>query len=270
MTASHHPPDPRPHPDPPPRPAPPPDPAPRPRGGRARAGAAVCWILGSGLVVGAVAGTWAVRKAQEVPAGQAAWNRAAALWHEQPVDTLFPPVLVGDGAGPGSSDRRWTRSSVAPDAPCAPALGAAWTGALTPVGCTRLLRATYTDATRSSVVSVGMVFTPAGPDAMTGLRTRFEPTAPPPPAYGLADRQRAGWAVSVLPDAPVVVYAVSAFADGRTVDHPRPAASATAAADTSATAQAGLGHEAQAVADRVERALRRTAASPAPQPADAP
>ncbi|MCB5170337.1 hypothetical protein LG634_36775 [Streptomyces bambusae] len=223
------------------------------------AAAVVCWALGGGLLAGAVVGGWAAGAAEEVPADRAAWERAGELWREETADTLLPPVLVGDGAGPGGADRRWTRTAVAADGPCAPALGAEWNAALAPVGCTRLLRATYTDATRSSLLSVGLVFTPAGRAATDTLRTRFEPAAPPPRAYGLADRQRASWAVSVLPDAPVVVYAVSAFADGRAVDRPRPAAAAGA---TTPAAQSGLAHEARAVTDRLERALRRTAATP--------
>lgn len=45
--------------------------------------------------------------------------------------------------------------------------------ALQPVGCTRMVRATYTDATSSSVTTVGMVFTEADPAAMSALHKRF-------------------------------------------------------------------------------------------------
>ncbi len=74
------------------------------------------------------------------------------------------------------------------------------------------------------------------------------PSAPPGPSH-------------VLTDAPVVVYAVSGFADGRTVADPQPAEEAMAADATTAPAQAGLGHEAKGLADRVERALRKTVSS---------
>ncbi|MFJ7156964.1 hypothetical protein ACIQUQ_18700 [Streptomyces sp. NPDC101118] len=224
----------------------------RPRGGVA---AAVCAVLGVGLIGGAVAGTWLLGRAEAVPPVDAAYRKAGVLWRSAAVDTLFPPVLVGDGAGPGGADRRWTRIAVDPDTGCE-----TWTRVLAPAGCDRELRATYTDATRSSVIGVGLVFTPADAATMGALRNRLGSRPPLPPAYGLADRQRAGWTVSVLTDAPVVVYAVSGFADGRPVPTPAPAAAAMSPDDTGAVAQAGLGHEAKAVADRLERALRRDAA----------
>ncbi|MFJ6938311.1 hypothetical protein [Streptomyces sp. NPDC101132] len=231
-----------------------------PSGGRPRGGvaAAVCSVLGVGLIGGAVAGTWLLGRAEAVPPVDAAYRKAAVLWRSATVDTLFPPVLVGDGAGPGGADRRWTRIAVDPGTGCG-----TWTRVLAPAGCDRELRATYTDATRSSVIGVGLVFTPADAATMGALRNRLGTRPPLPPAYGLDDRQRAGWTVSVLTDAPVVVYAVSGFADGRPVPTPAPAAAAMSPDDTGAVAQAGLGHEAKAVADRLERALRRDAARPA-------
>ncbi|MBT2442753.1 hypothetical protein J7E93_22100, partial [Streptomyces sp. ISL-36] len=70
--------------------------------------------------------------------------------------------------------------------------------------------------------------------------------------------QRASWWTHALADLPVVVYSVSGFADGRPVTRPEPADKAMAAGSTSAPAQAGLGHEARGVADRIERGLRAT------------
>ncbi|MGW7418425.1 hypothetical protein ACWGIG_38880, partial [Streptomyces sp. NPDC054863] len=152
--------------------------------------------------------------------------------------------------------------------------------ALGPVGCARLLRATYTDATTSSVTTVGMVFTQADESATNALRARFAreklaeradlmPRTFPVPgtvAAGFGDGQRASWSISVLRDVPVVVYAVSGFADGRTVTGPQPATLATAAGATSTPAQSGLAHEAKGIADRVERGLRKTVNSATEQP----
>lgn len=207
-------------------------------------------MLGTGLIGGALAGTWLLGSAEAVPPAEAAYQRAAGLWHTEPVDSLFPPVLAGDGAGPGGADRRWTRIAVDAGTGCG-----AW--ALR-YGCAHELRATYTDATRSSVIGAGLVFTAGAP----------RPAAPAVPAgaYGVADAARGSWTVSVLRDAPVVVYTVSGFADGRRVATPRPAASAMSTSDVSAVGQAGLGYEAQAVADRLERALRREAAAPTGAP----
>ncbi|MEE1752592.1 hypothetical protein [Streptomyces sp. SP18CS02] len=240
----------------------------------ARTAAAVASVvLGLGLVGGAAAGTWLVGDPAAEPSARTGYTEARSLWHSLPVDTLFPRTLKGDGAGPGGADRVWTRVAVAPDGPCAQALDPLLARALQPVGCLRLLRATYTDATATSVTTVGIVFTETDADGMTALHTRFSdesldertdllPRTLPAPgtvAAGFGDRQRASWRVSVLTEVPVVVYAVSGFADGRSVAEPQPAAEAMAEGQTTAPAQAGLGHEAKGIADRVERGLRKEA-----------
>ncbi|MFF4386599.1 hypothetical protein ACFY0G_07320 [Streptomyces sp. NPDC001552] len=223
--------------------------------------ATLCALLGSGLVGGAVLTTWAEHRAAARPLpADAAYRKAGSLWRAAPVDSLLPPVLNGPSAGPGGSDRTWTRIALAPDADCPAALAADWQAVLAATGCTRVLRATYTDATRSSLITVGMVFTPADAPAMTALKGRI----PAPPAYGFTDAQRAAWATSVLTEAPVVVYTVSAFADGRPLDAPRPAEDLMKKDATGAAAQAGLGHEARALADRVGHGLAFLAAPPAP------
>ncbi|MFD6228410.1 hypothetical protein ACFWFZ_16250 [Streptomyces sp. NPDC060232] len=248
--------------------SPPPQPAHAPpRRHPARVAAAtLCLILGGGLVGGAAVTTWAEHRAANSPLpADAAYRKAGSLWRAAPVDSLLPPVLAGPSAGPGGADRTWTRIALAPDADCPAALATDWQALLTPTGCTRVLRATYTDATRSSLIAVGMVFTPADEPTMRSLGGRF--TAPP--AYGFADNQRAAWATSVRAEAPVVVYAVSAFADGRPQDAPRPAEDLVKKDATEAAAQAGLGHEAKALADRLGDGLAALAAPPAPATAPA-
>ncbi|WP_445284026.1 hypothetical protein [Streptomyces sp. DSM 118148] len=236
------------------------------------AAAAACLVLGLGLVGGAATGSWLTGDGAD---GKAAtgFSAAGALWHSVPVDKLFPPTVQGTGAGPGGADRTWTRIAVAPDSGCAEAFDPLLRKVLAPVGCRRLLRATYTDATQSHVTTVGLMFTKGDPAAMSALAARFRderldrrtdlmprPYAAKGTAAALfGDGQRAAWTVSVLTDAPVVAYAVSGWADGRTVDSPQPAADAVRAGAASAAAQAGLGQEAQGLADRVERRLRQTA-----------
>ncbi|MFD0313845.1 hypothetical protein [Streptomyces flavalbus] len=256
----------------------------RPRSLRARLrgrtlAAAGCVVLGLGLIGGAVTGSWLT--GDSGPDGErGSFATAGELWHSIPVDRLFPPTVQGKGAGPGGSDRTWTRIAVAPDSDCAGAFDPLLRKVLAPVGCARLLRATYTDATQSHVTTVGLLFTGADVEAMRSLDEQFEregldergDLVPRPyAAEGTAaarfgPEQRATWAISVLTDAPVVVYAVSGWADARTVDEPEPAAEAKASGATSAAAQAGLGHEAQGLADRVERGLRKNATSPTEQP----
>ncbi|MFF3752633.1 hypothetical protein ACFYYH_19585 [Streptomyces sp. NPDC002018] len=246
-----------------------------------RAAAAVtCVVLGLGLIGGAVTGSWLTGDSAAEPAARDTYTTARALWHSVPVDTLFPPTLQGDGAGPGGADRDWTRIAVAPDSGCAGTLDPLLLGTLRPVGCARVLRATYADATSTSVTTVGLVFTDAEPAAMAALNNRFRaerlteradlmPLTFPVKgtvAAGFGSAQRASWTVSVLTEAPVVVYAVSGFADGRAVTAPQPAGRATAKGATSAPAQAGLGHEAKGIADRVERGLRATVGAGAVTP----
>ncbi|WP_245700437.1 hypothetical protein [Streptomyces roseifaciens] len=261
----------------PPRPPRPPH-VPQPDGGRGARTltAAVCLVLGLGLIGGAAAGSWLADGTGGGTAAERAFARGGTLWRTVPVDELFPPVLRGDAAGPGGAARVWTRIGVAPDSGCDEAFDPLLEKALAPVGCTRLLRATYTDATSSAVTTVGLLVTAADSRGMRDLRRRFaderldertdlmpRPYAPRGTAaerFGTA--QRASWALSVLTDAPAVVYAVTGFADGRTGTPPQPAALATRPGATTAPAQAGLGHEASALAGRVEsgfrQAVRRT------------
>ncbi|WP_051717242.1 hypothetical protein [Streptomyces megasporus] len=262
-----------------PPPAPAAEPAPHHpvrRPGRTVA-AALCLVLGLGLLGGAAVGTWLGDDPGERTA--TGYAEARALWHETPVDTLFPRTLKGDGAGPGGADRHWTRIAVAPDGDCAGAFDPLLAKALAPVGCARLLRATYVDETGSGVTTVGLLFTEADAKGMRTLRERFDredlqrrtDLMPRPyAARGTAaarfgDAQRASWTIRPLVDVPVVVYAVSGFADGRAVGDPQPAEVAVLEGQTTAPAQAGLGHEAHGIADRVERGLRRIAAEGTPQ-----
>ncbi|MFF7730245.1 hypothetical protein [Streptomyces sp. NPDC008001] len=254
---------------------------PRPAAGR-RSGArtlsaAVCLVLGLGLIGGALAGSWLTDGSSSGTAAERAFARGGTLWRTVPVDDLFPPRLRADAAGPGGAERVWTRIGVAPDSGCEAAFDPLLEKALAPAGCTRLLRATYTDATSTTVTTVGLLVTAADSQGMRDLRRRFaderlderadlmpRPYAPRGTvAEDFGDAQRASWAVSVLTDAPAVVYAVTGFADGRTGTPPQPAGLATRPGATSAPAQAGLGHEAAALAGHVEdgfrQAVRRTA-----------
>ncbi|MCL7379166.1 hypothetical protein M1203_20045 [Streptomyces sp. 35G-GA-8] len=236
------------------------------------ASALACVVLGLGLIGGAATGSWLTGDSAAEPAARDTFATARGLWHNVPVDTLFPRTLSGDGAGPGGADREWTRIGVAPDSGCAGTLDPLLLGTLRPVGCVRVLRATYVDATSTSVTTVGLVFTQADALAMETLRNRFRdenlaeradlmPRTFPVKgtvAGGFGDAQRASWTVNVLTETPVVVFAVSGFADGRKVTAPQPVDKAMAKGATTAPAQSGLGHEAKGIADRIERGLRKT------------
>ncbi|MFJ9758873.1 hypothetical protein [Streptomyces sp. NPDC101149] len=243
------------------------------------AAAAACLVLGLGLIGGAVTGSWLTGDGSGEGARDA-FAVAGSLWHNIPVDQLFPPTVQGPGAGPGGADRTWTRVAVAPDGTCKAAFDPLLRKALAPVGCLRLLRATYTDTTGSHVTTVGLLFTRADATAMAALNSRFRKegldrrTDLMPRPYAVkgtvaerfGDAQRASWTISVRTDAPVVVYSVSGFADGRTVTEPQPSAPATATGATTAPAQAGLGFESAGLADRVGAALRKTVTSATEKP----
>ncbi|MCS0636163.1 hypothetical protein NX801_10910 [Streptomyces sp. LP05-1] len=247
----------------------------------ARAAAAVaCLVLGLGLVGGAAAGAWLTGEANGAPATRTGYTEIRTLWHSTPVDTLFPRTVDGEGTGPGGADRVWTRIAVAPAGPCADALDPLLVRALRPVGCTRVLRATYTDETASNVTTVGLVLTEGDRAGMTALGARFVReglarrtdlmpralAAPGTVAAGFGDAQRASWRVNALTDAPVLVYAVSGFADGRPFAAPEPADEAMRKGRTTAAAQSGLGNEARGLADRIERGLRARIAAAVEEP----
>ncbi|QES24914.1 hypothetical protein DEJ46_32035 [Streptomyces venezuelae] len=233
-----------------------------------------CVVLGGGLIGGALAGIWLASAEPSRPAEPAGYTEAKDLWHNAPVDTLFPRTLPGPGAGPGAAARTWTRIVVAPDTACSKAvLAKGLLATLTPLGCESVLRATYTDATASSVITVSLVFTRADPEAQRalgqggGLTARLGEDVPPAlsgpstVAARFGARQRASWWLSAPADLPVVVTAVSGFADGRAMDRPQPADRAMARGRTDATAQSGLGHEAKGITARFEALLRKAVAA---------
>ncbi|GAA1260261.1 hypothetical protein [Streptomyces javensis] len=270
----------------PPRPSTPPRPSVRPRtggpfanggpGGRRRpasrtAAAAASLVLGLGLLGGAAAGSWLGDGPGAQPSTADTYAHARSAWHSIPVADLFPRTLRGKGEGPGGADRVWTRIAVAPDSSCGGGFDPLLAKALAPVGCKRLVRATYTDATSTSVTTVGVLITTSGPTGMRALQQRFvtekldERTDLMPRAYaakgtaaaGFGDDQRASWRIRILTDAPAVIYTVTGFADGREVTDPQSAGEATQRGATSAPAQSGLGNDARGIADAIEAGFRR-------------
>ncbi|MER5476453.1 hypothetical protein ABT026_05660 [Streptomyces sp. NPDC002734] len=254
--------------------APAPAPPARPRG---RLGAALaCGLLGTGLLAAGV--TAGITGGAD--GGADSYAEAREMWRTTPVDELFPPSVKGRDLGPGGADRTWKRVAVAPDGDCSGAFDPALRRTLAAVGCERLLRATYTDATRSHLVTVGLLFTEGDADRMRALRTkvakgRLDRSADRLPrpyaaegtlAEGFGDEQRASWAIDVLTEAPVVVYAVSGWADGREVSEPVPAPDALQGSVDAAPAQAGLGHDAGRLAGLFARDLRKAVAPPRETP----
>ncbi|WP_193525019.1 hypothetical protein [Streptomyces malaysiensis] len=246
------------------------------RAGRRRppsrtAAAAASLVLGLGLLGGAAAGSWLGDGSDTAPSIADTYAHARTIWYSVPVDDLFPRTLRGKGEGPGGADRLWTRIAVAPDSSCGGGFDPLLAKALAPVGCKRLVRATYTDATSTSVTTVGVLITTSGPTGMRALHQRFvaeklderSDLMPRPyaakgtAAAGFGDEQRASWRIRILTDAPAVIYTVSGFADGRKVTDPQSAGEATQRGATSSPAQSGLGNDARGIADRIEAGFRR-------------
>ncbi|MCB5912415.1 hypothetical protein, partial [Streptomyces pinistramenti] len=237
--------------------------------------AVICLVLGIGLIGGAVAGSWLTGGTDTRPTAEATFAKGRDAWRNTPVDALFPRTIDGLGIGPGGADRRWTRIAVAPDGGCADAYDPPLAKVLATAGCTRLLRATYIDATRTDLITVGAQIAKADQDTLKALHTRVTtqgldrraglmPRTYPAdntPAADFGPDRRASWSIRVLTDIPVIVFAVSGFADGRTVATPQPATAATAAGATTAPAEAGLGHDAKDLADRIETTFRKASGS---------
>jgi hypothetical protein len=236
----------------------------------------VCLVLGLGLIGGATAGAvinHGPRGDKPVADGSVeAFAKVRNVWRNTPVDQLFPLTYTEKNGGPGGADRSWTRIGVAPPAGCADAFDPLLRQVLAPVGCARLLRATYVDSTSTTVTTVGLLVASGEAPAMSALGSRWDtehlgersdlmprPVAfPGTPAASFGAGQRGSWDVQVSADLPIVVYAVSGFADGRTVATPQPADKADADHATTASAQAGLGFDATGLAsvvdDRVQAA----------------
>jgi hypothetical protein len=241
------------------------------------AGAALCMVLGLGLIGGAVAGALINNgprtQARLADGSPEAFARVRQIWRDTPVDRLFPPALSGKAAGPGGADRSWTRVGVAAPGGCAGAFDPLLARVLAPAGCVKLLRATYVDSTSTTITTVGLLVASGEAPTMRALnqrwtgehlgeRTDLVPKAvafPGTPAASFGDRQRGSWDVQVCADLPFVVYAVSGFADGRDVPDRQPADKADAPGVTTAAGQAGLGYDATGVASAVDDRLHATA-----------
>ncbi len=134
---------------------------------------------------------------------------------QRPGRPAVPAHRPGSGRGPRRADRTWTRVAVAPDGTCKAAFDPLLRKALAPVGCLRLLRATYADATgamspRWACSSPGRRRRhdrPEQPLQEGRLDRRTDLMPRPYAAKGTAaerfgDAQRASWTISVRTDAP--------------------------------------------------------------------
>ena len=148
------------------------------------------------------------------------------VWQAVAVDDVFPPVYRSTTAAPLlGAEREFTRIGVAPLAGCAGALDPGLVRLLAAHSCGPVLRADYTDATRTLVATVGVAILGTRPaderdlnaatiDQHAELRARAL-SLPGTAAAGFEDAQIVAFRVFADTDAPFLTFAVVGFSDGR-------------------------------------------------------
>lgn len=166
-----------------------------------------------------------LRQAASSPAEQRfAFDRLA--WRAVSVDDLFPPVYHSTTAAPLlGGERDFTRIGLAQSADCGAALDPALVRLLASHPCGPVLRAGYTDATRTLVATVGLAILGTNPadEREVSAATESEhddlgarPVAfPGTPAAEFGPAQRVAFRVFASDDAPFLTFAVVGFSDGR-------------------------------------------------------
>jgi hypothetical protein len=153
-----------------------------------------------------------------------AFDRRA--WQALAVDDLFPPNYQSTTAAPTLGlERDFTRIGVAPRTSCSSAFDPALVRLLSAHACGPVLRAGYTDASRSLVATVGVAFLGTSPDAQRAVNAATEsqhddlrPRAlalPGTPAATFGDAQRLAFRVFGDSGAPFLTFSVVGFSDGR-------------------------------------------------------
>jgi hypothetical protein len=146
-----------------------------------------------------------------------------ALWRTAPSNDLLPAILNREGT------ETYIRLGVNPDETCT-RLPSAFTAALAPTTCARAIEATYVDRTQTVSATVGIVVLSGSINDRLRLFQTWAPDkyatkdAMMPHVYPVAgtlaaqlsDAQRVTWQGQVSSDGTYLVYAVTAFTDGRT------------------------------------------------------
>lgn len=147
-------------------------------------------------------------------------------WGALAVDDVFPPVYHSTTAAPlQGGERDFTRLGIAPAASCGAAFDPALVRLLSAHPCGHVLRAGYTDATRTLVVTVGVAVLGTGPadeqDVAAATEGHHDDLGARPVAFpgtaaaGFGDAQRLAFRVSASASAPFLSFAVVGFSDGR-------------------------------------------------------
>jgi hypothetical protein len=161
-----------------------------------------------------------------------AWE-AASRWRNWPAGKIFP-AQVGyqvpgvEFSSPANLNLTANRVGIAPQTTCRNGTDQALAKVLDARGCQALLRATYTDATGSFVMTVGIAVMRGTAPAATSLPATHatghgvEPTVSPVPfrdslaaGFGARERQLAG----AYSRGPYLVLYTAGYTDGRHYDH---------------------------------------------------
>jgi hypothetical protein len=189
-------------------------------------------------VAGSAAGTELTRGPSTAELHAAAEREIAERWRTWPAGRVFPATLPYSAEQGGRE--RASRIGISPRTACGDSVDAEAAGALRRAGCRGVLRATYVDALRGVLVTIGVVVLR---DELGAVRAKSAFAAAGEPSPGLrplafrgtvADRfspdvRQAG---SVRQAGPYLVLTTSGQVDGRPADaasEPRPAIFAFAA-----------------------------------------
>jgi hypothetical protein len=183
----------------------------------ATAGFAGLYLAGS-RAVGPIREAGKTEEAQRFDFVRRAWTAVA-------VDDVFPPVYHTTAGPQPTASRDFTRLGVAPPADCRAAFDPGLARLLSAHPCGPVLRAGYTDATRTLVATVGVAVLGSSPEEQRDLSAAtadrhddLRPHALPFPgtaASAFSDPQRVTFQVFASAGEPFLAFAVVGFADGR-------------------------------------------------------
>ncbi|GAA2210023.1 hypothetical protein GCM10009850_054820 [Nonomuraea monospora] len=183
-------------------------------------------------VAGSAAGAELTRGPTAAELRAAAEREVAGRWRTWPTGRIFPATLPYSAEQGGRE--RASRIGISPRTSCGDSVDPKAVKALRVAGCKGVLRATYVDALRGVLVTVGVVALRDEPGAARA-RSAFSDTGKPSPGlrplafHGtLSDRFTAGvrQAGSVRQAGPYLVLTTAGQVDGRPADaagEPRPA-----------------------------------------------
>ncbi|SDI76255.1 hypothetical protein [Nonomuraea jiangxiensis] len=170
-----------------------------------------------------VAGTELTRGPSAAELNAAARREVAERWRTWPTGRIFPATLPYSAEQGGQEQA--SRIGISPRTAC-DAVDATAVKALRRAGCRGVLRATYIDALRGVLVTIGVVALPGEPDAVRA-KSAFSDTGKPVPGLRplafqdtLADRFTPGvrQAGSVRQAGPYLVLTTAGQVDGRPTD----------------------------------------------------